>query len=51
MYRKMYYRLFNAATAAIEELQRQNYGQAQEMLIAAQQDCEELYLQETEEEE
>ncbi|MBP3493034.1 MAG: hypothetical protein J6J83_00305 [Oscillospiraceae bacterium] len=50
MYQKMYCRLFNAVTDALEELERQNYGQAKERLILAQQECEELYLQETEDE-
>ena len=49
MYRKMYYRLFNAISDALEEMEQQNYGQAKERLIAAQQECEEMYLQEGEE--
>ena len=36
MYRKMYYTLFNAVTDALEAMEQQNYGQARELLIAAQ---------------
>ena len=44
MYRKMYTHLFNAVTDALEEMERQNFGAARQLLVQAQQDCEELYL-------
>ena len=44
MYSKMYYRLFNAVTDALEEMAQQNYGAARQILVAAQRDCEEIYL-------
>ena len=43
MYRKMYYALFNAVTDALEAMEQQNYGQARALLIAAQQQSEELF--------
>ena len=51
MYRKMYYLLFNAITTAIEEIKNRNYGKAENILIQAQQDAEELYLSDQEEDE
>ena len=51
MYRKMYYLLFNAITTAIEEIKNRNYGNAENILIQAQQDAEELYLSDQEEDE
>ena len=44
MYGKMYYRLFNAVTDPLQEMENRNYGTAQQLLVAAQQDCEEIYL-------
>ena len=44
MYRKMYYTLFNAITDALEAMEQQNYGQARAVLMAAQQQSEEIYL-------
>lgn len=44
MYRKMYYLLFNAITSAIEEIRKHNYGNAESILIKAQQASEEQYL-------
>ena len=41
---KYYTRLFNGITDAIEALQAQNYIKAQDILIEAQQDAEEMYL-------
>ena len=49
MYRKMYYTLFNAITDALEAMEQQNYGQARALLIAAQQQSEEIYLDSEEE--
>lgn len=48
---KYYTRLFNGITDAIEALQEQNYIKAQDILIRAQLDAEEMYLADGEEEE
>ena len=50
MYRKMYYTLFNAVTDALEAMEHQNYGQARALLIAAQQQSEEIFMDSDEEE-
>ena len=44
MYQKMYTHLFNAVTDSLEAMDAQNFGQARELLIAAQQRCEEIYM-------
>lgn len=41
---KYYTRLFNGVTDALEAMQAQNYIKAQDILIQAQQDAEELFL-------
>ena len=46
-YEKMYFQLFNAVTNALEEAQKMNFGQPKEILIQAQQNCEELYISES----
>ena len=43
-YQKMYTTLFNAITDALEQLDAQNYGEAKEMLISAQQKAEDIYI-------
>ena len=43
-YQKMYTTLFNAITDALEEMQKQNIGLAQERLITAQQQAEDIYI-------
>ena len=43
-YEAMYFRLFNAVTDAVEELQRLNFGTAVEILKRAQQDGEDSYV-------
>lgn len=43
-YKTMYYHLFNRVTDALRELERQNYGLAQELLKQAQQEGEEAYI-------
>jgi len=48
---KYYTRLFNGITDALEALGAQNYIKAQDILIKAQQDAEELYLEDTDDEE
>ena len=47
---KYYTRLFNGITDALEALQKQNYIEAQDILIKAQQDAEEMYLEDGDEE-
>ena len=37
--------LFNRVTDAIEAIEEQNYGAAKAILIKAQQDAEELYIE------
>ena len=49
-YKKLYFHLFNAATDAIEAIEKKNYGQASAILIAAQQETEEMYMDENDEE-
>lgn len=39
-YESLYYRLFAAMADAVEALEKQNYGQAKEILILAQQKAE-----------
>lgn len=48
---KYYTRLFNGITDALEALQEQNYIKAQDILIKAQQDAEEMYLEDGDEDE
>ena len=43
-YDKMYSLLFNAITDALEQIEQQNFGSAKDLLIAAQQKTEEIYL-------
>ena len=45
IYKVMYYHLFNCITDALTELQKENAEKAKEMLIAAQQKTEEMYIQ------
>lgn len=46
-YQTLYYKLFNACTDALDDLESQNFGQAKSRLIAAQQEAEEQYLCQT----
>lgn len=48
MYQKLYMLLFNAVTDSLEAMAAQNIGQARELLIAAQQRYEEIYMNEEE---
>ena len=50
MYRKMYYTLFNAVTDALNAMEQQNYGQARALLVAAQQQSEEIFMDSGEDE-
>ena len=43
-YKTMYLALFNAITDAIAELKNANYGKTKDILIAAQQEAEEIYI-------
>ena len=45
-YQSLYTLLFNAITDAIDQIDRQNYGMAKELLIQAQQQSEEAYMEE-----
>jgi len=45
VYKKLYYQLFNAVTDSLSAMDLENYGQARQILMNAQQTCEELYLQ------
>ena len=36
--------IFDADEDALEEMERQNFGAAHQLLVQAQQDCEEIYL-------
>lgn len=39
MYKKMYLKLFNAVTDALEAMERRNYGQAEDLLKRGQQEA------------
>ena len=43
-YETMYYKMLNAATDAIMEIEEGKVEKAKEMLIHAQQDCKEIYI-------
>ena len=43
-YQKMYSTLFNAITDALIRIEKQNYGDAKDVLVAAQQAAEEIYI-------
>ena len=45
IYKTMYLQLFNAVTDSLEALTAQNFGQAKEILIKAQQDAEKYYME------
>ena len=42
-YEKLYHLMVNASEDAIAEIEKQNYGRAKEILIAAEQRCEDIY--------
>ena len=44
-YKKMYLHLFNHVSDALESLEQQNFGQAKEILVAAQQQAEDEYVE------
>ena len=43
-YKKLYHLLFNAITDALKKIEEQNYGDAKDLIIAAQQEAEEIYM-------
>ena len=48
-YKKLYFHLFNTITDALQAIEQQNYGQASHLLITAQQETEEMYMDEDDE--
>ena len=44
-YEKMYHLLFNAITDALEQMEKQNLGNAKDLLTTAQQKAEEIYME------
>ena len=44
-YKKMYLHLFNHVSDELEALEHQNFGQAKEILVAAQQQAEDEYVE------
>ena len=48
-YKKPYLILFNGCEAAIQAMEKQNYGQARELLIQAEQAAEEAFMAQSEE--
>ena len=44
LYKNLYFHLFNQITDALEAMEGQNFGQARDILIRAQQETEETYL-------
>lgn len=45
-YQKLYARMVDASERAIELIEAMNFGAAKELLIAAERECEELYISE-----
>lgn len=45
-YKKLYFHLFNVLTDAIEEIETGNIFTARDILIKAQQETEEMYMEE-----
>ena len=43
-YQQLYALMVDASEKAIEEIEKQNYGAAKEILIAAERECEERYI-------
>ena len=41
---KLYSLMVDAAERAVTEIEKQNYGAAKDILIAAEQECEERYV-------
>lgn len=49
-YKKMYFTLFNCLCDAAEEMRKQNFGKATEIIQTAQLQAEALYIEDEEEE-
>lgn len=49
MFKRMYFMLFNRTTDAITAIERGDTEQARTILLRAQQDAEEVYIEDTEE--
>ena len=49
-YNKLYLFLFNKISNALQEIEKQNFGKAKEVLQKAQQEAEENYISDTTEE-
>lgn len=47
LYRNLYFHMVRASEKTIRELDQQNLGTARTILISAQQEAEELYLNQT----
>ena len=45
MYRDLYYQLFNSIIDALEQIEKKNFGLAEEILRSAQANAEETYIQ------
>ena len=43
-YKKPYFVLFNSLTDIAEEIEKQNYGRAKQLIEEAQQQAEEMYI-------
>ena len=43
-YKELYILMVDASERAIEEIEKQNYGAAKKILIAAEQKCEEIFI-------
>ena len=44
LYQKLYARMEDASERAISEIEAMNFGAAKKILIAAERECEELYI-------
>ena len=44
LYKNLYFHLFNQISDALEALEGQNFGQARDILMRAQQETEDTYL-------
>ena len=47
LYKELYFQMVRASEKALRELEQQNFGDARSILVAAQQEAEERYLNET----
>ena len=47
LYKELYFQMVRASEKALREMERQNFGAAKSVLIAAQREAEERFLNET----